>query len=86
MAPTKELRPLVGDGEAFPTVFSGNLENSVLVLCSDGLSKYISASDFVEICERITEPDSMIDDLINAVELPGGVLQDDLSVVVLSGK
>ena len=84
LAPEKELKPLLGDGEAFPTVFSGSLEGSVLLLCSDGLSKYVAASDVVDICSRHPDPSTIVDELIEAVSLPDGKLQDDVSVIVIS--
>jgi len=84
LAPNKELQPLLGDGEAFPSVFSGSIENSVLILCSDGLSKYISSSDTLKICSENDDPSDIVDKLINAVVLSNGLLQDDVSVVVLS--
>lgn len=83
LAPEKELLPLLGDGEAFPTVFTGTLEDSILLLCSDGLSKYISASDVLTICSHPTDPAAMADKLVNAVELPDGQQQDDISVIVI---
>ena len=84
LAPEKELKPLLGDGEAFPTVFSGSLKDSVLLLCSDGLSKYIAASDVVDICTQHHDPSTIVDKLIDAVSLPDGELQDDVSVIVIS--
>ena len=84
LAPEKELKPLLGDGEAFPSVFSGSLEDSVLLLCSDGLSKCIAASDVVDICTQHRDPNTIVDKLIDAVSLPDGELQDDVSVIVIS--
>jgi len=55
-----------------------------LILCSDGLSKYISSSDTLKICSENDDPSDIVDKLINAVVLSNGLLQDDVSVVVLS--
>ena len=79
----KEVEPLLGDGEAFPTMFSGSLTNSVLLLCSDGLSKYIQLSDVLDICSRLDDPSSIADGLLGSVELLGTELQDDVSIVVM---
>lgn len=79
----KEVKPLLGDGEAFPTMFLDSLANSILLLCFDELSKYISVTDVLNIYARLDDPTSIVDDLIGALELPGGQLQDDVSVIVL---
>ena len=79
----KEVKRLLGDGEAFPTMFSGSLTNSVLLLCSDGLSKYIQLSDVLDICSRLDDPSSIADGLLGSVELVGTELQDDVSLIVV---
>ena len=81
----KEVKPLLGDGEAFPTMFSGSLTHSVLLLCSDGLSKYIQLSDVLDICSRLDDPSSIADGLLGSVELVGTELQDDISIIVMLG-
>lgn len=83
LTPDKEVKPLLGDGEAFPTMFTGILDNSILILCSDGLSKYISVTNVLSICVRSNDPVTIVDDLVSAVELADGKLQDDVSVIVL---
>jgi len=83
LAPEKEIKPLLGDGEAFPSVFSGSLVNSVLLLCSDGLSKYIQLSDVLDVCSRLNAPSSIVDGLVDRVELVGTEFQDDVSLIVL---
>lgn len=86
LAPDKEIQPLVGDGEAFPTVFTGSLEGAIMLICSDGLSKYISAADVLSISSQLTDPVAIVDELINVIDLPEGELQDDVSVIVISGQ
>jgi len=83
LAPEKEVKPLLGDGEAFPAVFSGSLVNSVLLLCSDGLSKYIPVSDVLDVCSRLNDPSSIADALLDRVELVGSQLQDDVSLIII---
>jgi len=83
LAPEKEVKPLLGDGEAFPSVFSGSLVDSVLLLCSDGLSKYIPVSDVLDVCSRLNDPSSIADALLDRVELIGSQLQDDVSLIII---
>ena len=83
LAPQKEFKPLLGDGNAFPTVFAGSLDHALLLLVSDGLTKYISSSDVLEICSNLADPEKIINELINSLELPNGQLQDDVSVVAI---
>jgi len=85
MASVKELKPLLGDGEAFPTVFAGSLDRAILLLVSDGLTKYISVSDVLEICMRFDNAEMIRNELLDSIELPNGQLQDDVSVVVIVG-
>ncbi len=84
LASEKEIQPVLGDGEAFPTVFSGSLKGAVLLLCSDGLSKYISVEAVIEICSRLDNPESIVDELLDAMVLPEGELKEDASVIVLA--
>lgn len=74
-------KPLIGSGEATPVSFNSEWHNEVLLLASDGLIKYGSASRIREIINS-TEIEEAPLRLIDSVRLRSGALQDDATVVL----
>jgi serine/threonine protein phosphatase PrpC len=72
-------KPLLGDG-GIAVTFTAPLDGT-LVVGSDGLFKYGARELIVAACGRATV-DETADALMAAVELPGGALQDDVSLIV----
>ena len=66
----------LGSGRAHPIMFRSQLMGKLL-LASDGLIKYVSPSD---IRRNISHG---VDALIDGARLTGGVLQDDVAVILL---
>jgi serine/threonine protein phosphatase PrpC len=78
-------RPLLGSGDALPVQFEAELNGGRLLLASDGLIKYATVE---QICALATQGSvaAAAEALANCVRLSSGGLQDDVAVVVLTGK
>lgn len=74
-------KPLVGAG-CVPVAFGGALGGRTLVVGSDGLFKYARAADIARIA-RGPELAAAAKELVQAVRLPNGELQDDVSIVLV---
>jgi len=76
-----ESKPALGSTGCFPAVFQGDLESSRLLVCSDGLWKYLKKSEIEAALENVSIEVSA-DELLQKVKLPNGELQDDISFVI----
>ncbi len=74
-------KPLLGSRFAVPVAFRISHDGGTLVVGSDGLFKYATAALIRETVRRGT-PEEACGALIDLVRLPGGMLQDDVAVVV----
>lgn len=75
-------KPLLGRGEAMAVSFKRRLEAGLLLLASDGLTKY---AEFSEVLARLRAGaiETLAGDLADLARLPSGGLQDDLALVVI---
>jgi len=71
-------KPLLGSGRAVPEPFD-HAPTSRLLVCSDGLSKYVKWDEALALLE--SEGADFPWGLVNAARLPSGRLQDDLSLL-----
>ena len=78
----REPKPLLGEGGCWPAVFAARRSATRLLACSDGLWKYVRPDAFLAAAREI-DVEAAADALANAARLPGGALQDDLSLVLL---
>ena len=74
----QQRKPLLGSGRASPTPF-GHPPVARLLLCSDGVSKYVKWNDVIALLER--ESADFPWRLADAARLRSGALQDDLSLL-----
>jgi serine/threonine protein phosphatase PrpC len=74
-------RPFLGSGLAQPRSFSVESRDSVLLLASDGLTKYADAARLQNIV-RDNALEVAADRLIEAVRLPSGSYFDDVSCIL----
>jgi serine/threonine protein phosphatase PrpC len=75
-------KPLLGSGEAEPVGFGPLLFNDRVLVASDGLLKY-AARERIRRSTFIEDIDAAADELVAAARLPSGLLQDDLSLVIV---
>jgi serine/threonine protein phosphatase PrpC len=73
-------KPLLGDG-GIGVPFSAALVDGTLVVGSDGLFRYVKREIIVAACGA-SSLEEVADALIAAARLPGGGLQDDVSLVL----
>lgn len=78
----QKRKPLLGSGMAEPTGFGPALFNDRLLVASDGLLKYASR-DRIHRVRFIRDLNAAAEELVAAARLPSGVLQDDLSFVIV---
>ena len=71
-----QSRTRLGSGQAHPVRFKAQLMRQLL-LCSDGLTKYMQPADIRTRAAR------GVDALIDGVRLKSGALQDDVAVILL---
>jgi len=76
-------KPLVGDG-CVPVGFHAAPlgEGDTLVVVSDGLFRYAARADIARVVRATRDLQAMADALIELVRLRGGVLQDDVTIVL----
>jgi serine/threonine protein phosphatase PrpC len=76
-------KPLIGSGSARPVEFSYTVaqEDKKLLLATDGLLKYASGSQIVEVC-RARDDEGCAAKLIELVRYPSGRLPDDVTVIL----
>lgn len=74
-------RPFLGSGSARARSFSVETKGEVLLLASDGLTKYADASRLHEII-RSHELEAAVEQLVEAVRLPSGSFFDDVSCIL----
>jgi len=82
LAEHKQPKPLLGSTGCIPAVFQGELGSGRLLACSDGLWKYINRENIIS---NLALPDveESADALLNAIRLPSGQVQDDVSFVLV---
>jgi PPM family protein phosphatase len=73
-------KPLLGDG-AIGVPFAATFVKGTLIVGSDGLFRYVKRDAIVAAC-RLESLGEVVDALVTAAQLPGGGLQDDLSLVL----
>jgi PPM family protein phosphatase len=78
-------RPLLGSGEALPVQFEANRRGERLLLASDGLFKYTTTERICALATRGSVAEAT-NALADCVRLPSGALQDDVAVVIVSGR
>jgi len=76
----QQRKPLMGDG-AVGVAFTATFVDATLIVGSDGLFRYVKRDVIVAAC-RTSSLDDAADALLVAARLPGGGLQDDISVVL----
>jgi serine/threonine protein phosphatase PrpC len=76
----QERKPLIGSGRACPVPFASRFAGTLLV-ASDGLLKYAAAAKIRELASQ-PDLDQIPAQLVDAVRLPSGDLQDDVCVIV----
>lgn len=77
-----ECQALLGSGEVEPVMFGPLPVGDRVVVASDGLWKYAPRSLLFKLAE-LKETERVAHELVEAVRLGSGVLQDDTSVIVL---
>lgn len=80
----QQHKPLVGSGNAKPVSFerTGFGDEERLLLVSDGIVKYATPARICEIVRAATDLQSAAEQLVDAVRLRSGKLQDDVAVVI----
>jgi serine/threonine protein phosphatase PrpC len=74
-------KPFLGSGSALPVSFTHEVQTGeLLLLATDGLLKYTSASRIVEACSQSCE--AAVQQLLNLVRYPSGAFPDDVSVIL----
>ncbi len=74
-------KPYLGYGGATPKGFSQRLNGEVLLLASDGLTKYTSSEKIAGIIAQ-DDLDKAGDELLEAVRYPSGAYPDDVSFII----
>jgi serine/threonine protein phosphatase PrpC len=74
-------KPLVGGGGTPVAFRAGSIGNSTLIVASDGLFRYLSERAIARIAGN-PELAVAARELVAAVRLPSGALQDDVSIVL----
>jgi serine/threonine protein phosphatase PrpC len=74
-------KPWLGSGMASIHSFARGAEHGTLLLATDGLSKYADAGRLCAIARDVSL-DQGPRELIEAVRLPSGILQDDVAVIL----
>ena len=77
----QKRKPLLGSGMAEPTGFGPALFNDRVLVASDGLLKYVLRDRIHRV--RFTRDLNAAAEELVAARLPSGVLQDDLSFVIV---
>ena len=78
----RDVKSTLGRNECWPASFEMHRATMRVLLCSDGLWKYIKRKNIVR-AASIADLDTAADALVNETRLPNGTLQDDVSVVLL---
>ena len=78
----QKRKPLLGSGMAEPTGFGPALFNDRVLVASDGLLKY-ALRDRIHRVRFTRDLNAAAEELVAAARLPSGVLQDDLSFVIV---
>jgi serine/threonine protein phosphatase PrpC len=75
-------KPLIGSGCATPVIFRAGAIEGTLLIASDGLLKYARP---IDVCCRATMNglDEALSQLVALVRAPGGVLVDDIGIVLI---
>jgi len=82
LAEHKEVKPVLGATGCFPASFHGELTDGRMLICSDGLWKYMSSASISNSLGQLNLEDAA-DSLLDSVKLPNGKLQDDVSFVLV---
>ena len=84
-------KPLLGEDDAEPVSFEGELRNRMLVVATDGLWKYANlpscaATMRLAISNPLFPLETLADALIDSARLPTGALQDDVGLAIVRRK
>lgn len=75
------LRSIGADPDVYPDIFEGQLQpGDQIVLCSDGLTRYVSDSEIMDVATR-TRADRTVEQLVEMANVRGG--KDNISVMLL---
>lgn len=77
----KRLKPYLGYGGAMPKRFSQSINAKILLLASDGLTKYTSPEKIAEIIEQ-DDLNKAADELLDEVRYASGAYPDDVSFIM----
>ncbi|HVH32982.1 MAG TPA: hypothetical protein VM847_02590 [Tahibacter sp.] len=81
MTGSQRRKPLLGSGEALPIAFGPVPLRGRLLLGSDGLFNYATAARIADVVTNHAL-ETAAERLIDAVRLPSGTLQDDVSIAL----